>query len=119
MTMSEEELAERAKSLMLALMSNATTEKISPINWWPRAKSALLAGVARGRTWGEMVDTMCRKLEIQVLRNDTASSVSGMMLDGAQLREFKRVVRTQGIYIIAECQAERERQKAEKAKENV
>ena len=112
--MSEQELMLRARDLVLALMSNASTDKISPMDWWPRAKSALVAGAARGRSWGQVVNVMCSKLQIETLRNDTASSVCSMSLDGAHLRDFKRVVMDLGTYIVAEAQAERDRQKKER-----
>jgi hypothetical protein len=38
-----------------------------------------------------------------------------MSLDGQHLREFKRIVRASAIYIVAEAQVERERQRAESA----
>ena len=112
--MSEQELMLRARDLVLALMSNASTDKISPMDWWPRAKSALVAGAARGRSWGQVVNVMCNKLQIETLRNDTASSVCSMSLDGSHLRDFKRVVMDLGTYIVAEAQAERDRQRKEK-----
>jgi len=64
-------------------------------------------------TWSQIVSEMCRKLEIQVLRNESANSVCSMAIDGKHLREFKRVVRTQAPYIVAEAQMERERQREE------
>ena len=115
MTISDEYLVTRAKDLLLTLMSNASTDKINPMDWWPRAKSALVKGSARANSWGELVEAMCRSLQIHVLRNDSASSISSMAIDGAHLRAFKRVVRTQGIYIVAEAQAEREIAKAARA----
>jgi len=107
----KEELIEHGVKLVLECMSNASTEKISPIDWWPRAKSALLAATARATTWGELVDTMCRKLEVNILRNDSAKAIYLLALDGDQLREFKRLMQREGIYVVAEAQVERERQR--------
>jgi hypothetical protein len=109
--MSEHELMLRARDLILVVMSNASTDKIPPMDWWPRAKAALVAGAARGRSWGQMVNVMCSKLQIETLRNDSASLVCSMSIDGSHLRDFKRVVMDLGTYIVAEAQAERERQR--------
>ena len=114
--LSDEQLMIRARDLVLVMMSNASTDDISPMQWWERARSALETGAARGRTWGELVATMAKKLQVQTLRNDTASSVCSMALDGRLLARFCRIVRDQSVYIVAEAQVERMRQR-EEAKE--
>lgn len=113
----KEELTEYAVRLVLEMMSNATTEKISPLDWWPRAKSALLAATARATTWGQVIEVMSQKLQITVLRNESAKAIFFLALEGKHLDEFKRLVQQEAIYIIAEAQVERERQR-ELAKES-
>lgn len=117
MIYSDEELMQRAVDLVLHMMSNASTDNIRPIDWWPRAQSALAAATARARTWGELVTIMAEKLEIGTLRNATASSICSFEPGKQMLRQFRRVVMMQDVYIIALAQVERERQRQE-AKES-
>jgi hypothetical protein len=111
--LSEMQLMLRARDLVLAMMSNASSDVISPLDWWTRAKSALVTAAARGRSWGQIVSIMAKKLQIETLRNDTSNLICSMALDGELLRQWQRIVGQQAIYIVAEAQAERQRQKEE------
>lgn len=113
---SDEELMMHAVDLVLSMMSMASTDNIRPIDWWPRAQSALEAATARARTWGELVSIMAEKLEIRTIRKAQASSICSFEPGPQMLRQWKRVVRTQAVYIVALAQVERERQR-EEAKE--
>lgn len=100
----DDQLSEHARELVLAMMASATTERISPMDWWPRAKSALLSAVARARTWGDVVEGMARKLEIETLRAESARAVFSNALSVDDVKGFRRVVQREATYIIAEAQ---------------
>lgn len=108
----DDQLSAIARDLVLAMMASATTEKISPIDWWPRAKAALKSSSARAKTWGELVSAMAAKLQIETLRADSSRSVCELALAAGDLRAFRRVVDAQAVYIVAEAQVIRERERA-------
>lgn len=113
-TMPDEQLAHMARDLVLMMMSCASTDTISPVDWWPRAKSALLAACSRARTWGELVTTMADKLEVDVLRVEVAKVISSLRLTPADVRAFVRVARAEGVYIVAEAAAQRAEDRAQR-----
>lgn len=108
----DEQLSQMSTRLVLAMMASATTEKISPMDWWPRAKSALMTATQRAKTWGEVVTTMADKLEVEVLRAESAREIFGLSLGPADLRAWKRVARDAAVYIVAEAQVIREQERA-------
>jgi len=111
---SDDQLSQQATSLVLAMMASATTEKISPLDWWPRAKAALLSACARSQTWGELVTEMARKLQVETLRAESSRAICSLALGPADLRAFKRIVKSEAVYIVAEAQVIREQQREEK-----
>lgn len=108
---SDEALAHLARDLVLMMMASATTRDISPVDWWPRAKSALLAACARARTWGELVTAMAGKLEIATLRLESSRVISSLRLGSADLRAFVRVAKSEAVYIVAEAATMREQER--------
>lgn len=109
----DDELSQIATQLVLSMMASATTERISPMDWWPRAKAALKTATQRARNWGEVVSIMAGKLEIQTLRMDSSRAICSLALGDADLRAWKRIAREQAVYIVAEAQVIREQQRAE------
>lgn len=110
----DEQLSQIGRDLVLAMMASATTERISPMDWWPRAKAALRASAARSTTWGELVNTMASKLEIGTLRAESSREICSLALSKTDLRAFRRVVQQQAVYIVAEAQVIREQERAAK-----
>ena len=111
------ELRTRAIDLVLAMMASATTERIRPVDWWPRAKAALVAGCSRARSWSELVSSMARKLQIETLRAESAKAVSACEPSPDDFMAFARICRREAVYIVAQAQVFREQQrKAEEMK---
>jgi hypothetical protein len=113
--MTDDQLSRLGVELVLAMMASATTERISPVDWWPRAKSALLAAVARGKTWGEIVTTMAAKLQIETLRLESGRAICSMAIGTADLLAFRRVAQAEAVYLVAEAAAIREHDRAAEA----
>ncbi len=111
----DDQLSQLATRLVLAMMASASTERIAPMDWWPRAKTALKTAVQRARTWGELVDTMAQKLEIETLRAESSREICSLALGSADLRAFRRVVGQEAVYIVAEAQVIREQERAARA----
>lgn len=110
-TRTDSDLAAVARDLVLAMMSCASTQDIAPVQWWPRAKAALMAACDRATSWGALVTAMADKLEIDVVRLDVAREICGNRLSDDDLRALKRVVRNEAVYIVAEAAAIREQQR--------
>jgi hypothetical protein len=111
---SDEDLAALARDLVLDMMSCASTETITPVAWWPRAKAALLAACDQAETWGQLVTTMASKLQIDVLRVETGKAICSRRLAAEDLRAFVRVARAEAVYIVAEAAAIRSEQRVER-----
>lgn len=109
--MTDERHASMARDLVLEMMSCVPPDTIDGLKWWPRAKSALETACGKADTWGELVTIMAAKLEIDVLKLASVSSVCSMRLSQRELRDFNRVVKREAVYIIAEAQSVREQQR--------
>lgn len=110
----EDSLSALARDLVLAMMASASTERIKPVDWWDRAKTSLVAATERATTWGQLVDTMASKLEIETLRGDSARAICSMALAGADFRRFRQVVKSTAVYIVAEARVIRDAERASK-----
>jgi hypothetical protein len=106
-----------ATELVLAMMASATTEKIRPVDWWPRAKSALVAACSRAEDWSQLVSTMARKLQIETLRGDSTKALSLCEPHPEDFGAFVRLCRREAVYIVAQAQMMREIQRAADAAE--
>jgi hypothetical protein len=93
-----------AIEMVLAMMSSADLDTIGAMNWWPRARAALAAGVAAGSTMAGMVSVMGDKLQIQVLSNRSAERIRAVELKIQDFEQFQSLVDAQGLYIVARAQ---------------
>lgn len=118
MTSSETDALRRcATDLVLAMMASATTEKIRPVDWWPRAKAALETGCARAQDWSQLVSTMAGKLQIETLRADSIKALALCQPHHDSFAALARLGRREAVYIVAQAQLAREMQRAADAAE--
>jgi hypothetical protein len=104
-------LRQMATDLVLAMMASATTEKIRPVDWWPRAKTALVAACSRAENWSQLISTMARKLQIETLRGDSTKALSLCEPHADDYQAFVRLCRREAVYIVAQAQIIREMQR--------
>lgn len=115
-TPASEQISTLGVRLVKAMMASATTDKIRPLDWWPRAKAALVTACQVADTFDHLVSRMADKLQIQALRGVSANSISSIaeaLRDAARLETFTfEGARAQwardALYIVAIAQVERE-----------
>lgn len=110
-------LRQMGTELVLAMMASATTEKIRPVDWWPRAKGALVTACSRAANWSQLVSTMARKLQIETLRGDSTKALLLCEPHPDDYAAFARLCRREAVYIVAQAQVMREMQRAADAAE--
>lgn len=116
----ERELRQTAVRLVLAMMASASTEKIRPVDWWQRAKTALVSAADRAASWGELVATMARRLQIDVTRIESSRAISLVAVhDPRDFSALIQIIRREAVYLIAEAQMAREQQRAEAKGERI
>lgn len=110
--MDDEKLTDLAVDVVLSMMSSASTDKISPLAWWPRAKSSLETAADVAESWQHMVSKMAAKLQIDSTTNATAAALKiiGEKI-GDSFGRFRNLCRRDAIFIVAMAQAEREEQR--------
>ena len=97
-----EHLTEWAIRLTLAVMGSATTERISPIDWWPRAKSALETAAQSSDHFSGMASTMGRKLQIDAYQERSAAELVALATEiGPDFDAFARHCTAEALVIVA------------------
>jgi len=101
---SEIELRDLAARFVLASLRSASTDKIRPIDWWPRARTALETA-AGTQSFSMMVTKMAKKLQVETLimsSNKEIFSIGEAL--GTQFAEFRKLCMRESIYIVAMAQ---------------
>lgn len=108
-----------ATRLVLAVMRSASTDKIRPIDWWTRARTALEAAAATAETYPHLVSEMARHLQIEAFTARSSRSISEVespfLLDPNLFPSFARVVERDAPYIVAMAQMKRAEEREEKS----
>lgn len=114
--LSDIELTDLAVDLTIAMMRSASTDKISPADWWPRAKSALETASATAESFPHLISRMGRKLQLTQTRFETDSSVSSIgqrLSRDADFRRFCVLARRDALFIVAMAKVKRDEQRQE------
>ncbi len=109
--MTDDTLRSMAAEVVLAVMRDASTQKIDPRKWWERATTALRAAANAAGSWSQFASRLARHLQI-----DTYSAEGGAKLghvaeylgNPADLRRFFRLCREEAEWIIVEARALRD-----------
>lgn len=103
-------------ALVLAMMASASTERIRPVDWWTRAKSALETAAASCQDYPSLVSIMGRKLQIDATTKESSAELA--RIEAAvrlEFERFRRVCERQALYIVALAQDARAVARAERA----
>lgn len=112
----DETIQRMAADLLVQVMRSASTDDIRPIDWWPRARSAMETAASVARSYGQMVAKMATKLQIEAYREASSRSISeiGAEIDAAgAFARFRRVAKRDAAFIVAMAQLQRDEQRAE------
>jgi len=96
--------------LVLTLMASASTDKIRPIDWWTRARTALETACESADSFPGLMSRAADKLQIEVFREKSAnwiSSVRPLLQDAADFVPFRDFCSRNAVYIVAIAQAQR------------
>lgn len=107
---------ERAVDLTLALMASASTDRISPRDWWDRATSALTTAAARASSLPHMVSVMARKLTIDSLRSHSAEAInllSSELSEPRTFETFRALCERDAIFVVAIARQRRQEAREE------
>jgi len=94
-----------AVDFILAVMRSASTDKIKPIDWWQRAKTALESSAGGAAHWDDLLTRAARKLQIDVYREASSAAFEEIIEDVADFRAFASYCRRHSIAIVAAAQA--------------
>ena len=114
-TMTDEQLSELATEFVLAMMASASTDKIRPMDWWERARTALELSASASENAREMVTRFARRIHAETLTAATTARLSCLssIEDAAAFARFRRVVARESTYIVGFAQQQRAEQRAE------
>lgn len=111
--MTDDEQLQAAIELVRAMMSSASAKHIRPIEWWSRAKSALETAATCADSFGSLVSTMGRKLQIEVTRVWTGQEIVRLAhVVGSDFETWRRYVVAEALYVVAIAQAESKERRA-------
>lgn len=106
---------------MLAMMASVSTSDIRPLDWWPRAKSALEAAASGAETWSQMVSIAAGKLQVEALRLASSGAVCAigrtLARRSADWERFRSLCERDAIYIVAMAQVTKDAARPRKAGE--
>lgn len=92
--------------LLRAVMRSASTDKIRPVDWWVRARSAMETGAATADSWGHMLSRMGRKLEIDAFKASTSDDFVRLAARlGDRFAAFRELCQRDALFIAAMAQA--------------
>jgi|SRR5688572_1816096 len=112
----DESRMELGIQLVLAMMRSASTDKIRPIDWWTRARSALETAAATADSFAQLVAVMGRKLQIDATAESTSKEISSLaetLTASGDFERFRHLCETQALYVVAIAQGRRAEQRAE------
>jgi hypothetical protein len=112
--MNDEKKLRVAIDIVRAMMRSVDRSKIRPLDWWPRAKSALETAAASSDSYSSLISTMGRKLQIDCTAPWTGELIGALAHEvGADFEPFRAYVEREALYIVAICQAESKLRKAD------
>ena len=101
------EMNDLAVKLVLNVMKSVSPDRIRPLDWWTRAQSALRSSAIRGKSFGDMVSIMGRKLLIDSFSQSSSSMIHsiGQEIEALGFDQFRDLCEREALYIVAEAQA--------------
>lgn len=118
--MTDEKMHLAGKALVQTMMRSASIDKIRPLDWWTRARSALEGAARSSSSFSGLVSAMARKLQIDAAGPETSTDLAFLAdeVPAADFPAFRRFCEREALYIVAMARASSEERKAEwKAKQ--
>lgn len=109
---SDDEVLKLGTEFVLSVLSSVDTDRISPRDWWERAKTALETSAGCAESYSQMVSRAGAKLQVAAL-----SATSGAELTrieraiGLEFERFRALCERDALYVVALARAERDRRK--------
>lgn len=111
-TSSHTRLLSLASRFILAMMRSASTDVIDPVKWWERAKTALETAAEESETYGQMVASMARKLQIECLTEVSSASICEVESDlGDDWDAWRDLCARDAVYLVAVARMDRDAQR--------
>lgn len=107
----DDDLRALAVEMMGAVHRSIDWDKVSPRTYWERMPAAFKARAMMATTYGQMVESLRRSLQIPQFFDATSSSLSSIgdrLADAATFRRFCRLVKDEAAYIAVEVRAARD-----------
>jgi hypothetical protein len=105
-------LAQLGVLTVLTMMRSASTEKIRPLDWWPRAKSALETAATTAESWPHFISLMAKKLQIETVKAITANELCSIATKiEPHFERWRELCERDAVYLVAMAQVERNKEK--------
>lgn len=105
-------LTDLAVNLVLGLMRSADHEVIRPVDWWPRAKTALVVSASIAESYPSMISRYLEKIQALAPTAETSKIVAETKNTLASLGDvwerFRFLCERDALYIVAMAQAEKQ-----------
>lgn len=115
--MTDQDHVDAAVMLMVAVMRSASTDKIRPLDWWARARSAMEVAASQAQSFSHFVSRMAQKLQIEAYRLESAKeiySLGQLLKDADAFKAFSHICRRDALYITAFAQIENTKRREER-----
>lgn len=119
MSAQSNEPVQQAVAFLDAVLSSASTDTISPKEWWPRAAAALEASASAADDFGQMAAKAAKKMQIDSYKESSSIVIAQLAgeLTGDAWEDFRSLCQRDAIYITALARADRVAARAAKSEE--
>lgn len=103
-------LYELAEEFLAAMLDSASVQQIGVARWWERAKTALETSAASSTTFRQCVARAGKKLEIETLRETSATTIAALAAqldDPATFARWRTLATRDALTITAMVRADR------------
>lgn len=105
-------LTDLAVNLVLGLMRSANPEIIRPVDWWPRAKKALVVSASIAESYPSMISKYLDKIQAPAPTAETSKVIVETQNTLSSLGEvwerFRFLCERDALFIVAMAQAEKQ-----------
>lgn len=112
----EESITDLAVNFVVGMMRSASTEIIRPLDWWPRAKAALVVAASTAETYPAMVSRFLEKVQVSAATEPTCHVIdeTRIAIDAfgeTGFERFRFLCERDALYIVAMSQVANKRRK--------
>lgn len=119
--MSNPSRLDAAVQFLDALLTSASTDVVSPKDWWPRATAAIEAAAGSAEDFGAFTAKAAKKMQVESYSGTSSATIANLTVtlgEPTAFEEFRALCQRDAIYIAALVRAQRDanRKKKETAK---